>query len=257
MSDTASTKPADAKDGAAATAATVKKDSTTELPMFDLLEALNFMTLIHEKALEAVPMPKVAEGMGYTNPSSTPFYRRISAARHFGLASKSGAELTARARSYLKPDSDDARPRALQEAVTGIPAYAEEIQRSAGKRMNVQFVANGFATKFGLTDGCAGTCAKAFESSLRTAGLLALDGTIGVQPAAKNQPPLPEGGEPLQGTNGASGSTRTHSLPLANNRSVSVTAPLNITKKEIERVKKWLDVTLLIEDESEPTPAQQ
>jgi hypothetical protein len=252
MSETPSTKQTEPKDGAAP-ATPAKKDSTNELPMFDLSEALNFVTQIHEKALEAVPMPKVAEGMGYTNPSSTPFYRRIVAARLFGLASKSGAELTPRARGYLKPDGDDVRSRALQEAVTGIAPYAEEIQRHAGKRMNVAFVANSFAAKFGLTDGCATTCAKVFEASLRTAGLLALDGTIGTQPAAKPATTTAASEvESQAATTASQGATRTHVLPLSGNRSVSVTAPLNISRKEIDRVKRWLDVTLLIE-EDEPS----
>ena len=79
MNEEPTAKPTDPKD--VAPVAPAKKDSTNELPMFDLTEALNFVTKLHENALETVPMPKVAEGMGYTNPSSTPFYRRIVAAR--------------------------------------------------------------------------------------------------------------------------------------------------------------------------------
>lgn len=232
--------------------------------MFDLNEVLNFVTKIHEEALETAPMPKVAQGMGYTHPSSTPFYRRMVAARLFGLVSKTGAELTPRARSYLKPDSEDAQPRALQDAVLGIVPYAEEVQRYSGRRMNVNFVANGFATRFGLTDGCAMTCARAFEASLRIAGLLSVDGTIGVRSSAQKtiavSAPSPSAAPAEEvtpaATAAANGSNRTHILPLAKNRTVSVSAPLDISKKEIERLKRWLEDALYIEpdDQTPNTP---
>src|SRR5438046_2798721 len=82
-----------------------KKDSTIEIPMVDLEEAVRLVTMIHENALETASMPDVAKGCGYSNPSSTPFYRRMVAARQFGLLSTGRPELTTRSRDYLKPES--------------------------------------------------------------------------------------------------------------------------------------------------------
>ena len=102
-----------------------KKDSTIDLPMIDLGEAVELVTTIHEKALETASMPEVAKACGYTSPSSTPFYRRAAAARLFKMLSPQKAELTSQALDYFKPDCEDAKQRSLESAVMGVPAYAD------------------------------------------------------------------------------------------------------------------------------------
>src|ERR1700722_2823757 len=104
-----------------------KKDSTNEVPMYDLGEIMTFVTTVHEKGLETEPMPEVAKGCGYKHATSTPFYRRMVAGRLFGLLSKTGAELTPRAKDVLKPDSDGAEKRALVDAVNAVAVYAETL----------------------------------------------------------------------------------------------------------------------------------
>jgi len=248
-----------------------RKDSTSELPMFDLNEALNFVTKIHDKALEAAPMTDVAVGVGYKHATSTPFYRRMLAARRFGLLSESRAELTIRARNFLKPDTDDAKAIALQEAVSGIPAYAEEIERHIGKKLNAQFVANAWEKAKPLTKECALLCAKVFESSIRTAGYISNDGTIN-RPGGAGLPKraagvdtsdgagevdnIPAGGGTVDAAmlagGGASG-TKLYTLPLdkTGKRTVAINAPLDLTGKEIKRIQKWIEVALFVDwDES-------
>lgn len=248
--------PASSKDVGTALATTPqKKDSTNELPMFGLEEAITFVASIHDKALETVPMPEVARGMGYTHPSSTPFYRRITAARMFGLLSKSGAELTLRAKDYLKPDREEAKSAALRDAISGIQPYSDEVLKHGNKKLNTQFVANGFAKTFSLTDGCANTCAKAFESSLKFAGMLSSDGVV-----------IPAGTPPTGQTAQVEGALATKTPPAESSDDVqshtlyldkgkvkkfAITAPLEVSKQEFERIKKWLEAVLNVSDEQQ------
>lgn len=225
-----------------------KKDSTNEIPMFDLEEVIKLITKLHGEGLETAPMPDVAKAFGYAHPSSTPFYRRMLAARLFGMISKSGAELSIRATNYLKPDSEDLGRVALNEAIMGIPLYVDGIQKFSGKKLNVQLVANGFEKQLGLTSTCALTCAKVFESSLRTAGFLSPDGTVTAQQigisSSTPQPKAPELSDAGPSLN--TGTTKTYQLPLKDNRQISITAPLDLSQQEIKRLQKWVEVTLLL-----------
>jgi hypothetical protein len=249
MSDTDQTKKAATKQDF--------KDYTSDLPMFDLEEALKLVADIHEKALETASMPEVARGCGYASPSSTPFYRRMVAARLFRLLSSQRAELTKQALDYLKPDTEDAKSKALHDAILGIPTYNELIQTHHGKRVNLEIVANGFARKHFLTKTGASLCARAFVSSIKTAGFLNADGTIGIgvidlDTADNNlgdpaKPINPSIDNPENLTLPNPPGTHTHTLPLANQRKVTINAPLDITPNEISRLKAWAEVTLLVE----------
>jgi hypothetical protein len=248
-----------------ASASGQKKDYTTEIPMFDLEEVLRFVTKIHDLGLETASMPEIAKRCGYTAPTSTPFYRRMVASRHFGLLSKSGADLTVRVKDYLKPDSEGADKRALIEAILGIPRYAEIVQKHDGKKLNTELVANGLSKALTLTDACANICAKAFISSLKFAGLLAPDMIVsaGISEAAGNGAlPHKELGKEEKNEVVLAESTETQShtiyLDKTKQRRFFVTAPIDISNAEIQRIKKWLDYALIVDvDKDNPTKEQE
>jgi|GEM_PF-1860932 len=236
------------------------KDYTSDLPMFDLEEALKLVTDIHEKALETASMPEVAKGCGYASPSSTPFYRRMVAARLFKLLSSQRAELTKLALDYLKPDSEDAKSKALTDSIMGIPAYAELIQSHQGKRINLEIVANGFMRKFSLTKPGASLCARAFASSIKTAGFLTPDGTLGavsqrtVENNLNDPPPPPpplddDKNPPLQGF--------TLILDPKKGRKIVIQAPPSVSESELKRIQAWLGFQLLVvADGEKSTPTE-
>lgn len=227
------------------------KDYTSDIPMFGLEEVIKFVTKIHESGLETASMSDVAKGCGYSNASSTPFYRRVVAARLFGLLSKTGPELSIRATNYLKPDLEDARPKALVEAVTGIPIYSDTVQKFRGKKLNVDLVANGFEKQLKLSAACAKICAKAFENSIRFAGLIDRDSLVQQTPSA----PASEGGAPSLDSGiktpqkkeeAAEVQTHTIFLDTAKRRKFTVMAPLDITPAELKRIEGWLGFALLV-----------
>jgi len=234
------------------------RDSTSVLPMVDLETAINFVAAIRDKAVETAPMPSVAQALNYAAATSTPFYRRITAARLFNLLSQKSA-LTQQAIDYIKSHVEGAKTAVLVNAILGIAPYFELVNRYAGRKLNTGLVANGLAKEFNLTDACALICAKAFESSLVFAGMIGPDGIVlavsSKQPEAKNgdgasttgnqareaPPPPPP----------AKAGTQEHTLFLdkEKSRSFTFTGPLEISGAEYARICKWLEFTMLIVDE--------
>jgi hypothetical protein len=235
------------------------QDSTSRLPMVDLKTAVDVVAEIRERAVETAIMPAVAKALGYAHATSTPFYRRITAARLFGLLS-SKSSLTQNAIDYIKPHDEGTKARVLSSAIMGIPFYGELVARYTGKKLNIELVANAIAKDCRLTDDCALICAKAFESSIIFAGMMAQDGSVqgpmasGVDAEQKETEVVQE--YTKQNNDGksqkqANSDTQEHSIFLDRDRSrsFSFTGPLEITRAEYERICKWLEFTMLITTE--------
>jgi len=237
------------------------RDYTTVLPMFDLEEAIKLVVAIRDKALETAALPMVAKGCGYAASTSTPFYRRLLAARLFKLLMPPQAELTTVALDYLKPDRDDAKQSALTKAIMGIPAYAGLIQKNVGRKLNPELVGNSFQKSFNLTTAGASICARAFISSLRFAGFISLDGTVFIPLGGANavngeakvptEPPKPKVEEEEDDEETQS---QTLYLDSKRKRKITIKAPLAVTKEELERIRAWLGFQLIVEEESPSAP---
>ena len=115
-------------------------------------------------------MSAVAKACGYSAPTSTGYYRRMAASRLFKMVQPQSARLTQLALDYLRPDSDDAKTRALKEAVRSVPTYQTLLEKYSGTKLNARPLANGIMRVSDLTDDCALICAKVFIESLRFAG---------------------------------------------------------------------------------------
>ena len=235
-----------------------KKDSTNELPMFDIEEALKLVAEIHEKALENAAMPDVAKGCGYANPTSTPFYRRIAAGRLFKLLGSPKPELTKIALDYLKPDTDNAKQAALTQAIMGIKIYAEIVREHVGKRLNDELVANKLEKDkdLAITKACAKVCAGVLAKSLKFSGFISGDGTV-IMPSGSASPekPAPPVVPPKKRTNGDGiedddDESQIQTLYLDNKRKrkITIKAPFTVTKEELERIRAWLGFQLIVEE---------
>jgi len=229
------------------------QDSTNRLPMVDLKIATEIVTQIREKAVETAPMDSVAVALGYSSATSTPFYRRIAAARMFNLLS-SKSSLTQAAIDYIRPHDEEMKSRILKDAVLGIAGYKDLLTRYAGKKLNVEMVKNSIAKDNNLTDGCALACAKAFETSLTFAGMMNGEGIVlsqgaeVVRDSGGGEQKLPP---PPTKTDESPNGTHAHTLYLDRDksRSFGFTGPLEITRAEYERICRWLEFTMLIAEE--------
>lgn len=233
-----------------------KKNSTTEIPLVGLAEVADFVTTIHEKALELASMPEVAKGVGYESATSTPFYRRLVAGRLFGLIGSNGAAITKRATDYIRPDQEDAKAKSLQDAICGIPYYTGLIEKYRGRKLNTDLVKNAISKDFNLMDSAASAAAKAFAASLKFAGMLAVDETVGVSivppkqvetPNAKIEEAIAKGEVPKEFSINVERSTF---LDKERSREVTFDCPFSITRLEFQRIMKWIEATWIVEEET-------
>ena len=238
------------------------KDYTLKLPMFDLGEAVVLVTEIHEKALETAAMPAVAASFGYASPSSTPFYRRVVAARLFGLLAAEGAALTHRAMDYLKPETDEAKDHSLRSAILGIQAFDDLVQVNQGKRLNPEIIGNGFMRKFAISQPAAAICAKAFIGSLKFAGFLEDDGSLKrfsstATPSGNDEQPVEDTNKKLSaGVPEMFTDQEEHHLFLdkEKTRKFTINSPLFLSRAEYDRICKWIKVALIVEDDGKENP---
>jgi hypothetical protein len=203
-------------------------------------------------------MPVVAKACGYASPTSTGFYRRIVAARLFQLLQLQGAALTPLALDYFKPESDDAKSRALKKAVRSVTSYQPLLEKYVAKKLVVDNVENAIARSTDLTDECALLCAKCFIQSLRFAG--ELDGDDVLLAVSR----VPEVGlakdstavTAITPTIPAGGSLETYFLTLdaGGKRRVIVQAPAAVTSAELKRIQDWLSFQLLISENEQNGP---
>jgi hypothetical protein len=241
------------------------KDFTTAIPMVDLGEAIKIVTAIRENGLETGSMDTVAKKLGYAAATSSPFYYRIRAARLFGLLS-SKSSLSEKAKDYIKPHEEGMREAILADAIMGIPEYADLVKEHHGKKLNVELLGHWLEKKRNLTSACAATCAKAFEMSLRVAGMLSEDGSVG-STRTKPLPSKSKSEEPAtvtaidaskqkqSGQASADAQEQTMYLDKSKNREFKINGPVAITKAEYDRICKWLAVVMIVEEKKEDEPA--
>jgi hypothetical protein len=228
-----------------------RKSSTSEVPMADLKDTIDLVGEIRDKALENASMPEVAKGCGFSHASSTPFARKIAAARHFGLLHPRGTELTQLARNYFKPTVEDAEIKTLIEAIQSVAAYPELISQYSNKKLNPQIIANWFAGRYNLNDQAASVCARAFILSVKFAKYVSQDDTLHETPIADIslnskkiatedviRPPADEYCE---------GEKYVLVLDRDGKRRFIVQSPPTVSQEELERIKSWLSFQLIVE----------
>jgi hypothetical protein len=167
--------------------------------------------------------------------------------------------LTDVALDYFKPPAEDAKANALNKAIMGIPAYADYVERNQGKRANVELLAHSLARNFNLSDECASTCARALVASLKFAGFFSQDGVIKAASfstttatVALTTPMPPRYPEPTAEAAGPDVQTQTLYLDGTRKRKITISAPLTVTREELERIRAWLGFQLLVEPAAPP-----
>lgn len=235
-----------------------KKGSTSDYPMVDLREVCDFAQAIREKGVEAETMPIVAKACGYASPTSTGFYRRLGAARLFQLVHPQGAALTPLALDYFKPESDDAKSRALKKAVRSVALYQPLLEKYLGKKLVVDNIENAIARSSDLNDECALLCAKCFVQSLRFAGELDGDDVLFASPRAteSREAPQPTARHSLAAEISPGDELEAYYLTLdaGRKRRVIVQAPAAVTSAELKRIQDWLSFQLLVAENNLPEP---
>lgn len=249
---------------------TARKASTNELPMMDLGTVLDFVGKIESDGLQTLTVHEVAKRMGFASATSTPFYRRIVAAKLFGLLDTTqGVNLTKLALDYFKPTDDDSKAAALATAMKNVIAYQKILDRYSGKRLpQVDILANLIEREFNLASDAAKLCGGVFVTSAQRAGLVGGDGTLSTaiaervspQPSVEKATQQPASSFQRTVTEApAPDNYESHFLTLdaKAQRRVMLQAPPVITESELKRIQNWLAVQFhVVEslDHKEPEP---
>lgn len=248
---------------------TLRKASTNELPMVDLAIVLDFVGKIETDGLQTLTVHEVAQKLGFASATSTPFYRRLVAAKLFGvLDTAQGVNLTKLALDYFKPTDDEAKAAALATAVKNVVAYQKILERYSGKRFQADILANLIEREFKLAPDAAKICAGVFANSAQRAGLVRGDGTLstavperGSVPAAAERT-TPVAASPFQITTPnpeTQNDYESHFLTLdaRAQRRVTLQAPPVITASELKRIQNWLAVQFHVVESLEDMQPEQ
>jgi hypothetical protein len=247
-----------------------RKASTNELPMVDLGTVLDFVNKIESDGLQTLTVHEVAKRMGFASATSTPFYRRIVAAKLFGLLDTTqGVNLTKLALDYFKPTDDDSKAAALATAMKNVVAYQKILDRYSGKRLpQVDILANLIEREFNLASDAARLCGSVFGTSAQRAALVRGDGTLST--AIPERVFLPPSGEKATQPAalsfqsaappaGAPNDYESHFLTLdaKAQRRVMLQAPPVITESELKRIQNWLAVQFHVVDSLDHAGGEQ
>jgi len=244
----------------------IKKASTTGLPMVDLDGVLAFVEKIESEGLQTLSQQEVAKRLGYAAQTSTPFYRRIVAAKLFGLIDTTqGVNLTRLALDYFKPTDEESKRRALITTVKNVVGYQGIIERFSGKRLPpLDILRNFIEREFHLTPETANTCADVFVRSVNRAGLVKTDGTLSANvPEESASAPISEtisvGAVTANPPSPVSDEWETHFLTLdaKRGRRVTLQAPPVITTAELKRIQNWLAVQFHVIDALNSAQSEQ
>src|SRR6266487_4624740 len=233
------------------------KASTNELPMVDLETVLDFVKKIENDGLQTLSQHEVSRRMKYAAHTSTPFYRRMAAARLFGLLdTRQGVTLTTLALDYFKPTDEEGKTAALLTAVKNVVGYQRILERYAGRRIPpVDILKHSIERDFMLTNDAAKACADVFLKSAQQARIIKSDGTLSSNAQFRQERAPESTGKSEVQTAPTSlpavlppttNDSETHylSLDAKRGRRVVVQAPPVITEGELHRLQNWLAVQL-------------
>lgn len=245
-----------------------KKASTTDLPMVDLDSVLGFVDKIEGEGLQTLSQQEVARRLGYANPTSTPFYRRVVAAKLFGLIDTTqGVNLTRLALDYFKPTDEESKQQALLTAVRNVIGYQGIIERFSEKRLPPLDILKNFVEReFDLSSEAANACADIFVRSVNRAGLVKSDGTLSLNvqsPATRRSSAekafsqaAPSGIPNMPMSIAEESESHYLTLDARRNRRVTVEAPSVITTSELKRIQNWLAVQLHVVEASSASQSE-
>ena len=216
-------------------------------------------------ARSTVSKSRLAAQLGESEKSAS-FQQRISSAKAFGLiVGRSEYGLSEAAKQYYSPTTEQGRSNALLEFLTAPSSFREIIRLFDGELLpKREILANIFSEKLKVPESWKVRAAGFFENSAQFVGVIDEDRFLrfkAAQHASVLNPIRATATEP--GTTAAARNpTHTgksteafsdqeiHSLFLDKDktRTFTINSPLFISRADYDRICKWIEVTLIIED---------
>lgn len=236
-------------------------------PLYDLSEAVKIAEAVRDLGGGNAPVSKslLAQHLKYAE-SGPSFFQRVTATKAFGLIEGRGSySLTDLAKQYFYPTVENGKESAAVKSLTFPKAFALLVQKfDGGKLPAIEMIGNIIHSEADIPVSKKSILAGLFLRSVQfigaidaggflrckalvSAGKRVMDGIdSGTIPKEFNLDNAPDDLKPKDDDKDDSG-YHTYTLPLPKDRKITVKAPLDLTKSEIERLKKWAEFTLFLD----------
>ena len=254
--------------------------SEASYPLYDLGEAVKIAEAVRDLGGGNAPVSKslLAQHLKYaeTGPS---FFQRVASTKAFGLVEGRGSySLTDLAKQYFYPTVENGKESAAVKSLTFPKSFSILVQKfDGGKLPQIEMIGNIIHAEAEIPVSKKSILAGIFLRSVQfigaidsggflrckaliAAGKRVLDGIdSGKIPKEFNldqHPDNPKSNEQDSKSENNKEESGYHNyvLPLSNGRKITVKAPLDVTKQEIERLKKWAEFTLFLDWKENETP---
>jgi len=236
------------------------REKSAQYPPYDLSSCIEFVQVVDTLGGKQVAESSLLSELGLRSGSTKSYTGKLSSCRQFGLLeSKAGLlSVTERARLILYPteeQKDVQRKKLTIEAFRSPPLYQKIMSKFDGKGVpKLETLANILMNECKIAKAVKNNAAKVFVSSAKFAGVLGDDNVLRVGQtyeaiAGEALSVETEIHETVQGTP-AMGQVHSLKVALSSGKSAAITVPSDISKTDIEKLKKMLDL-LAVEEGTE------
>lgn len=236
-----------------------KKERSALYPYFTLANCIGFIELIDKHGGKEVSESTLLDTLKLANRQTRTYTGKISSSKQFGLVTTKGSlvGITDAGRRLLYPtEGETERRNLIGKAFSSPSLYKRLVERFGGKALPPEdLLGNVLMNEYGISKAAKDRAAKVFVRSAKYAGLLSEDNVLRVsgevEPRREKAKEAEEARVVKGGEDVLSSSTagiQSVKVTLSGGATGTITVPNTITKKDVERLKKMLDL-LLIEEE--------
>jgi len=221
-----------------------KREKSRKYPYYDLKECIEFAELISKIGgkLEA-PISAIVSSMGIKSENNKRLNYSMSSSEQFGLISKSNKALKIieLAKKIIFYEDEFQKKEAIMEAFKSPPLYKELIKRYEG--LEVPETLPNVLYKLGIAQSKIKRATITFKRSARFVGALDENNILMTKTSETQEPgEVPESVSEQISIPPVSSGYHNLSLSLSNGQSAKLIIPKNISKEDVEKLKKMLDV---------------
>ncbi len=226
------------------------REKSAQYPSYDLSACMEFVRTVDKLGgKEGVAEGSVLSDLGLKSSNTKSYTGKLSSCKQFGLVDfKAGLlSITERARLILYPTEEPKEAQSeklIIEAFRSPVLYQKLIKRYDGKPLP-NTLANILMNEYKIAKAVMNSAVKVFVDSAKFAEVLGDDNVLQVSQTyeAIGGGELPAEAEPPEtGPKPPMGQVHSLKLALSSGKSAAITVPSDITKADVERLKRMLDL---------------
>src|SRR3990167_805383 len=230
-----------------------KREKSSLYPSYDLKDCIEFVTRIDNLGGKSVAENTLLGALKLKSRSTRTYTGKLSSSKQFGLVAIKGSflEVTDIARRILYPTGGESEKRELLSKTFLKPSlYTKLVERFKEKQLLPEdILANVLMNEYGISKAAKDRAAKVFVDSAKYVGFLSGDGVLRTgEKAEPVQEQVKETEEREQVSPSSAAGMQSVRVTLSGGTIGTINVPNTITKKDVERLKKMLDL-LIIEEE--------